>query len=324
MQEDNIVVSVIMPVYNHEEYVAKAIESVIKQQVNFKYELIIGEDCSTDNSLNICRMYEQLYPNIILLLRHEQNLGPVDNMYDLSLRARGTFVIMLEGDDFWCDSFKLVKQVDFLRTNKNYIACCHKFSIVNKEEIEYFDRDFKIQFWEKNPYTLKEYENGFLPSHLNTLMYRNIFLDVNIDTSFLNMFNNMAWDATLSAILILHGNIYCLNQVMSCYRRVVDVKSSSFSSMQEYKNKRDLLFESQIYLENKFKKQIDFKQRKKNIFASAIFKWYREKNMKNFRVVCKIINLSQQKVIYISWFLYLIFIKTFYYIIGKKDHRVKF
>ena len=113
-------VSVFMITYNHELYIAQALDSILMQQVNFKYEIVIGEDCSTDNTRAILINYAKKYPNIFHLLLHKHNLGAVNNQNEVFKNCKGKYIAMLEGDDYWTDPYKLQKQVDFMDANNGY------------------------------------------------------------------------------------------------------------------------------------------------------------------------------------------------------------
>src|SRR5271157_2282730 len=110
-------VSVFMITYNHEKFVGQAIESIVTQKVNFDFELIIGEDCSTDNTLDICNKYAKQYPDIIKLFPSEKNYGMMGNTVRVLYACTGKYIAMCEGDDYWCDPYKLQKQIDFLEAN---------------------------------------------------------------------------------------------------------------------------------------------------------------------------------------------------------------
>ena len=324
--ETDVMLSVIMPVYNHEKYVAKAIESVIAQETNFKYELIIGEDKSTDNSLKIIREYERMHPDKIRVLAREENMGASKNGYDLYMNARGKYIATLEGDDYWLGTEKLQRQVDFLEENPDYIACAHRFKVVNQDEEEYYDRDFECQFFQNNPYTKEVLEKGLMLSHINSLVFRNIFKDESINTDLWREFDVPAGDYAVTALLILNGKMHFLDKCYSCYRKIISDVASSFSAMQERNNKRDILFKSTIELEEFLNRNYKFDcvERKKSTFASAVFKWYREKNDKNLKVVLNIIKYSKQQFRYITWGIYLVSCRAMLDLTGRRKERVKF
>lgn len=324
----NVMVSVIMATYNHERYIRQALDSVLNQKVNFEYEIIIGDDCSTDSTQGIISEYIDKYPKIFKAELRNKNIGAKYNGYDLMMKCTGKYVAFLEGDDYWTDENKLQKQVDFLEKNHQYIGCSHKFNVVNNDGIEYYDRDFLVQFCTKREYTLKDFEKGLLSSHINTLVYRNIYREDSVDLSFWTEFDNMAGDVVINLILTILGRIYCMDEVMSCYRKVTDKTSSSFSAKQERENRRDILFFSQIDLEKiiweNFHKKVSFVRRKKNIFASAVFKWYREKNECNKNVVENIIKNSGHPIKYSLFEKYLLIMKKIMQLIYREDRRIPY
>ncbi len=321
-----IMVSIIMMVYNHEEFLPQALESVLAQETNFRYELLIGEDHSQDNSLSIIRHYEKLKPDVFRVFAREKNIGALKNGYELRCNSRGRYLIHLEGDDYWTDNKKLQKQVDFLESHPEYIACAHRFHTVDRQGQIYYDRDFERQFFQDNPYTKEILEKGLMLSHVSTILCKNIFLDKSINTDFWITFPHTAMDYTFQALLILNGPCYCMPEYMGCYRKVVATDSSSFSSRQEQNNNRDALFRSTVEVERVLNQEysIDYTARKKRIFASAVFKWYREKNKKNLQVVKNIIRSSGQPFLYARWFFYLVISRFYKNITGKKDELIKF
>jgi len=118
-----------MITYNHEKFVAQAIEGVLMQQTSFPIELVIGEDYSTDNTRKICEEYKAKYPNQIRLLLHESNLGMMQNFITTLQACTSKYIALCEGDDYWTDPYKLQKQVDFLEANPDFSICFHSVKI---------------------------------------------------------------------------------------------------------------------------------------------------------------------------------------------------
>lgn len=113
-------VSVNMITYNHEPYIAQAIEGVINQKTNFPFELVIGEDCSTDNTRKIIYDYQMKYPDIINLVTSDSNVGGHQNSLRTTIACSGKYIAYCEGDDYWHNPNKLQIQADFLENNDNY------------------------------------------------------------------------------------------------------------------------------------------------------------------------------------------------------------
>ena len=114
------VVSILMPTYNHEKYIAQAIESALMQKTDFKWELLIHDDCSTDSTLSIARLYSEKHPDKIKLLTETKNLGLMKSYKKLIETSKGKYLAVLESDDYWLDENKLQIQIDFLENNPDY------------------------------------------------------------------------------------------------------------------------------------------------------------------------------------------------------------
>lgn len=138
-------VSICMITYNHAGYIAQAIESVLEQDTSFPFELVIGEDCSTDGTEEICLDYQTRFPDRIRLLKRDANLGMMANCVDTLKNCRGQFIALCEGDDYWTDPLKLQKQIDFLEANSEFSGSFHRIRIVDKdgEEICITNKDQK-------------------------------------------------------------------------------------------------------------------------------------------------------------------------------------
>lgn len=122
-------VSICCITYNHENFIAQAIEGIVMQQTNFDCELIIGDDKSTDRTALICREYKAKYPGKIKLILNEANIGMMPNFIQTLNACSGKYIAFCEGDDYWTDPFKLQKQVDFLEANPGYVLSTHRVGI---------------------------------------------------------------------------------------------------------------------------------------------------------------------------------------------------
>lgn len=140
-------VSVCMITYNHEPYIAQAIEGVLMQETDFPYELVIGEDCSTDNTRKICEEYAIRYPDKIRLFAREQNLGISRNFIETLKACNGEYIALCEGDDYWISSNKLAAQVRFLDLNPDFSGVTHSAFLlkecgeISQNQIIGYDRD---------------------------------------------------------------------------------------------------------------------------------------------------------------------------------------
>jgi len=140
------IVSVLMATYNHDQYIAEAIESVLMQKTSFDIELLIGEDESSDATRTICKTYAEEYPHIIRLFLwdrsrshlHDESGKSIQffNMRWLRMSARGEYFAVCEGDDYWCDKKKLEKQILAIREYPDCTMCFHPAKVKNMKTPE--------------------------------------------------------------------------------------------------------------------------------------------------------------------------------------------
>ncbi len=136
MKADEIMVSVCVLVYNHEKFITQALEGILAQECNFRYEVIIGEDCSTDGSRKIVEKFAARYPEIIKPILQQQNVGARINCAQSLAACTGKYIAMCEGDDYWMVSNKLQMQVDFLEANPDYSLCFTDAIVVDENGSE--------------------------------------------------------------------------------------------------------------------------------------------------------------------------------------------
>ncbi len=129
------IVSVFVFTYNQEKFIEQTLGSIVDQKIDGNYEIIICDDSSIDSTLDICIKYQKKYPDRIIVVENEKNLGLRRNFFDNILKyARGEFIACCAGDDWWIDNYKLEKQVSFLKTNPEY-------GLVHTKAAVYLDRE---------------------------------------------------------------------------------------------------------------------------------------------------------------------------------------
>lgn len=207
-QEDSIKVTVICRTYNHEEFIEETLKGFIAQETTFKFKVLIGDDCSVDNTRNIIEKYANNYPDIIKFIKHETNLGPLGNLENLTDRIDTEYVAFCEGDDYWIDPYKLQKQVSFLDENKDYSICCHRVLIDDGEFGLSKKIDSKTSFDDlaKGNYI-----------HMCSAVSRWAFKDGLRNSPF--NFEAMPGDWQLHLLHAQNGDIHFINEVMAVYRR---------------------------------------------------------------------------------------------------------
>lgn len=171
---EDILVSVCMITYNHELFIRNAIEGVLNQKTKFKFELIIGEDCSKDNTRNIVMEYENMYPEIISAQYPHINRGMMSNFTIVMNSASGKYIALCEGDDCWTDPLKLQKQVDFLEENKDHGLVYTK--CIRTDNMKVIGGKLKkneIFFRNKIPTLTCVFSRSLLSNYLNTVIKEN-------------------------------------------------------------------------------------------------------------------------------------------------------
>lgn len=234
MDREQIDVSVILMTYFHEDYVAQALDSILSQETDLRYEILVGDDASEDRTPEIIREYAARYPEIIRPVLRTENLGATRNGWDLGRRVRGRYVALLEGDDYWLDPRKMQKQWEFLETHPEYSACCGKCLVVDENGQPDYTRTPQFT-WSKKVFTLDDLaESWDIPGQLGTMMQR-VYQDGDRDDSVRYKMHRNVGDKTTALLLLTKGPIYCSNEILSCYRFVNQKGKHNFFS-QHYVN----------------------------------------------------------------------------------------
>ncbi len=128
-------ISVFLLTYKHGKFIRQAISSVLAQITDFPFEIVIGDDCSPDDTLAIIREFEAAHPDKIRVLASEKNMGAQPNAIRILENCKGKYVATLEGDDYWLDPHKLQKQATFMEANPDFAIC------FTNTRVEYYDSD---------------------------------------------------------------------------------------------------------------------------------------------------------------------------------------
>lgn len=217
MNADNVLVSVICDVYNHEPYLRDCLEGFINQKTNFTYEILIHDDASTDNSVNIIREYVNKYPHLFkpIFQTENQYSKGMSIWYDIQIpRAKGKYIAICEGDDYWIDPYKLQKQVDFMEANPDYSVTFHRYRIYDEDNHSWRDDRCSIYLNNEQEFvriSVEEFLNNWVTQPV-TMVFRNN----------LNLGNHIPYRLRRDQHLIYHllkeGNGYILNFEAAVYR----------------------------------------------------------------------------------------------------------
>lgn len=292
--------SVIFITYNHAPYVEKALRSVLNQKTDFPFEVVVGEDCSTDGTQEILRKIAAEYPEksaekaddrqVRLYLREENTGGrPTLNVYETAMRCNGKYIAYLEGDDYWCDEHKLQKQVDYLREHPEYIAVTHSNMMIDENDNPITDAEVltigDLYKW-SGRFTFDDYcHSEKWPGHYASVVSKNIYKNDAIDYTILYRASNFTDDALINLFLLMQGDIYRMDDVMSVWRYVRKAGAGNFNSLAMNNNiGRDDAYLSKTMMQwiESYKSLGAFAQEKcRNDFALALKDYLKKPSKEN-------------------------------------------
>jgi glycosyltransferase involved in cell wall biosynthesis len=214
MRENNIIVSVCCITYNHELYIKDCLEGFVSQKTDFNYEIIIHDDASTDKTKQIIEEYAQKFPGLfVTIFQKENQYSKGGNPFSYTFaKAKGKYIALCEGDDYWTNPNKLQKQVDFLESNNEYVLVGGKVEIhdtrnvtnKNSKEAQYFQ--FSGNADVKDQHLIDKH---FLPFHTSTYLFKkDIFLKTYRPPFLKSMSGDIVWLHTLNSA----GKIYYLDE----------------------------------------------------------------------------------------------------------------
>ncbi|GAB6009257.1 glycosyltransferase [Dysgonomonas reticulitermitis] len=247
-----------MITYNHEKFIAEAIEGVVMQKTSFPFELVIGEDCSTDSTRAICIEYQKKYPDIIRLRLPEKNQGMMLNWINNIESGQGKYIALCDGDDYWTDPYKLQKQVDFMEANTDFALCSHSVYTLMCEQL-----DENIEM-ERNVLTTEDIilkDWGLLTA---SIFFRK---DAHKTPDWYYTVKN--GDYALQLIVSLSGKIKFLPEYMAVYRQHLGGMSSTLKPLNQMAWMVYLLNKFDKYTTRKFKDAI--KERIKRMYKVQIY-----------------------------------------------------
>jgi glycosyltransferase involved in cell wall biosynthesis len=210
---NRIGVSVCVFTYNYEAFLAEAIESVLAQQTDFPVEIIIGDDCSSDNTRQIARQYASDYPGRFILSFNEENIGGTRNWLRTMKQCNGKYIALLDGDDYFTDTLKLQKQYDALEGNPEYVLCFHGV------EEKYFDisgKD-KIVVFDKTEYDLADFLQRGWFIRTGSTFFKNGIAPVDPPEWVYDF--PYRYDTILHVFLCTHGKAFFIGDIMSVWRK---------------------------------------------------------------------------------------------------------
>ncbi len=230
-------VSVLMLTYNHCRYIEQAVASVLAQRSGQPFELLIGDDGSTDGTLELCRQLQRQHPATIRLITSAQNVGIPHNFLRLLQRCRAPLVALLEGDDYWIEPSKLQQQQELMNAHPGYAMV----ATATRNRYRHVGGDCALKLAD----LLRRY-----PVHTSSLLFRR---ELAIPFP---RFPNAAFDSLLIAHLALRGDCGYLNQEMSYYRRHADGIWTGISRQQRLQDTRRCIAALDSYGQGRFRSEL--------------------------------------------------------------------
>ena len=203
--------------YNHEKFIADALKSFVIQKTNFPFQVLVGDDASTDATAEIICDFAKKYPDIIKPVLHKTNIGAFKNSLALYRAAKTDYVAVCDGDDYWTDENKLQKQVDFLDSHPDCSLCFHPVKVCWEDEVrpEYIFPNEKERFYKTELELTDLLKRNFMQT--NSVMFRWRFKNENILNYWVQEIT--PGDYYLNLLHAQIGKIGFLPEVMAVYRR---------------------------------------------------------------------------------------------------------
>ncbi len=210
-------VSVSCITFNHGRYLRQALNSFLSQKTDFPFEILIHDDASTDDTIDIIREYAEKYPDIIRPMYEEQNqysqgISNISGVFNFP-RARGKYIAMCEGDDYWTDDLKLQKQVDIMEAHPEYSLCTHAAAIVSEDGA--FRSENSIRPFEKSRELTRE---EFISKKTNVPTASMLFRTEYAKRLPKWYYDCPVGDIPLQLFMAENGGIYYIDEEMSAYR----------------------------------------------------------------------------------------------------------
>lgn len=295
-------VDVYVLTYNHEKYIKKALDSILMQKVNFKYRILIADDCSTDGTRNILKKYKKKHPDIVHLFFRDKNIGMRENSRLLHKELKAKYVATIEGDDYWIDEYKLQKQYDFLENNDDFSAYVSSVYMVDKND----NRNLELEsvflnycYKEERIFTFSDALKYILPGQSATLMFRNFYLQLTEKQKKLFYKCRANGDQKVAIINSLNGKIFCSKEVLAAHRKVFD-EGTSWSAKTKGKNMAKFHFDAICDIEKMlkygFNKKVTMRDAKNARFEDSLLLFKQNKNISNLKIMLYIFIFNKEKL----------------------------
>lgn len=246
-------VSVILPVYNAEQYLSIAIESVLAQSFSGNYEILIADDASTDSTAEIIKTYLTKYPSLIKAVFRKDNIGANPNSLSLCLAATGNYLAFIDADDIWLTKDKLQRQYDYLEAHQELGAVCSNSYFINNYGVKSGKGKGK-----KGLVSFEEMILGHTDIFCSSLVCRNEVYKRMVEDSAWYIKNGCFNDTVWAFWLSFHNLLYRMEEVFSAYRVLInsachstDIERQAALSKKYFNKKLCFLFSHEYPIDKK-------------------------------------------------------------------------
>lgn len=233
-KDEEVKLIVVTTTYNHGLYIEKCIKSIMEQETDYSYKLLISDDVSTDNTKDIINEYKKKYPDKIDVIFRENNLGAMENFIETLNSVHSEYVALCDGDDYWSDNKKIQKQLDFLESHKDF-SLCFSQTLISFEDKSQSDVVHPLNI--KEDLTLDDLiKENHIPA--NTVVYRWRYKE---EDSLINEFpkNIVPGDYYLHLMHAKEGKAHFINEIMTFYRR----QQSGMWYLSSQADKQDMFYD---------------------------------------------------------------------------------
>lgn len=293
----DIMLSVCVVSYNHEKYIEECLDHLLMQKTNFNVEILVGDDCSTDHTLQIVK---DGYADQVTILERSENMGLCRNMYDLFMHAQGKYIYLMNGDDYLHSDETFQKQVDFLEANQEY------FSVTARDYIyKPADGSFDKCQIRTGDYTIRDFlVDGLAPCNYGTM--RNIFYQDRENNKFLQLGSRNNEEITMWMYTMDQGKKHILPDFMGVYR-YVNADSENYNTRYSFLEMFQHYYDDFNVIKPIYEKKYDLRPFKLKLFNRFCLKI--GDSPANFMKFMSILSLKDK----IEFIVYKVYLKTHHY-----------
>ncbi len=289
----NLKVSIVCITYNHEKYIRKTLDSLVSQKTNFNYEIIIHDDASTDNTVKEILKYSKKYPNIIKLILQTENQmqkkkSPLHICFE---KAKGEYIAICEGDDYWTDENKIAMQVEVLDSNNNIVGCGHNAIIVD-DDGNPSKMSFDLKYNKDTILNIKDLKLTNRFAHTCSIMFKkNVCFNMSKQEKIDYLSIKALSDEKISALMSVKGDFYFISKYMSAYRFVVNDNMSYSATTYKYNMCSiyvDNLNNIEAYTKKYYNVSKQYSYRRALLFWRALYLYSKNHNLENKHIYLKL------------------------------------